>query len=73
MRTSSEQVESISLRIGGFAIKLSRARFRLSQGGAPENMVCMSPWGHSERMAQTEVSQRTTDRLDHFPTEGGPA
>ncbi len=73
MLMASEQVESISLRIDGFTIKFSRARFHYSQGEAPESMPCTSPRDHLEQEARTNVSQPTNDQRDHFSWEGGSA
>jgi len=73
MVMASEQVESISLRIGGFTMKFSRARFHYSQGEAPQSMPCTSPRDHLEQESRTNVSQPTEDQRDHFPSEGGSA
>jgi len=73
MHIASEQVESISLRIGGFTIKFSRARFLYSEGEAPESMACTSFRDHLEQGSRTNLSQPADDRRDHFPSEGGSA
>ena len=73
MLTSSEQVESISLRIGRFAIRFIRAAYHRTEVYGSASLPCARSGDEREQEVRTRLPRAAVNDPHGLPSEGGSA